>query len=163
MNPSQKWHKNFMDAAQLFATWSKDPSTKVGAVIVDNDRRLVGTGYNGFPRGVNDDPARYAEKMVKYKLVVHAEANAIMNSVKSVRDCTLYATKFPCTECAKLIIQMGVSSVIAPAAGDDGSVWSDDAKFSTQMFHESLVSVYEWIPERGAVARAIHPVTRQFV
>lgn len=133
-----------MDLAQHFATWSKDPSTKVGAVIVDHDRRLVGTGYNGFPRGVNDDVARYEEKVVKYRLVVHAEANSIMNSVKNVRDCSLYATKFPCTECAKLIIQMGISRVISPPPSDDGSHWAEDAKFSTQMFREALVTVYSW-------------------
>jgi dCMP deaminase len=133
-----------MRLAEHIAQWSKDPSTKVGSVIVDHDRRLVGTGYNGFPRGVGDEDWRYAEKMVKYKLVVHAEANSIMNAVKSVRDCTLYATKFPCTECAKLIIQMGISRVISPLPADDGSVWSEDARFSMQMFKEALVAVYEW-------------------
>jgi dCMP deaminase len=141
---SQKWDERFMQLASHFATWSKDPSTKVGAVIVDHDRRLVGTGYNGFPRGVGDEPERYVEKMVKYKLVVHAEANAIMNAVKSVRDCTLYATKYPCSECAKLIIQMGISRIIAPPPASDDSVWAEDSKFSTRMFREAVVSVYVW-------------------
>jgi dCMP deaminase len=134
-----------MGVALHISKWSKDPSTKVGAVIVDHDRRIVGTGYNGFPRGVNDDEERYAEKMVKYKMVVHAEANSIMNAVKSVRDCTLYATKFPCTECTKLIIQMGISRVIAPAVKYDGSVWAEDAVFSTQMLKEALVSIHTYI------------------
>lgn len=148
-----KWDNRFMRLANEYATWSKDPSTQVGAVIVDHERRTIGAGYNGFPRGVHDDPARYLEKMVKYKMVVHAEANAIMNAVKSVRDCTLYATKFPCTECTKLIIQMGISRVIAPPLVEDGSVWAEDAKFSITMLREACVSVYEWTQERGAEVR----------
>lgn len=134
-----------MRLAEEYATWSKDPSTKVGAVIVDHERRTVGAGYNGFPRGVSDEPIRYETKMVKYKMVVHAEANAIMNAVKSVRDCTLYATKFPCSECTKLIIQMGVSHVVSPPPSDDGSVWAEDAKFSLQMLNEAVISVYDWV------------------
>lgn len=141
---SQKWDFRFMRLAAHIAEWSKDPSTKVGAVIVDHDRRPRGTGYNGFPRGVGDNEERYTEKMVKYKLVVHAEANAILNAVTSVRDCTLYATKFPCTECTKLIIQTGISMIIAPPPSNDGSVWADDAKFSRQMLKEAAVLVYDW-------------------
>lgn len=137
-----------MELASHFATWSKDPSTKVGAVIIDHDRRVVGSGYNGFPRGVIDNEDRYIEKMVKYKMVVHAEANSILNAVKSVRDCTLYATKFPCTECTKLIIQSGVCRVIAPTLVEDGSVWAEDAKFSITMLREAYVAVYAWTPDR---------------
>ncbi len=73
MTYSSKWDGRFMDMAALLATWSKDPSTKVGAIITDTERRVIGSGYNGFPRGVIDDPLRYEEKAVKYRLVVHAE------------------------------------------------------------------------------------------
>ena len=135
---SLKWDKRFMDLAAHFATWSKDPSTKVGAIIVDHDRRVVGTGYNGFPRGVDDNPDRYLEKLVKYRMVVHAEANSIMNAVKSVRDYTLYATKSPCSECVKLIIQMGIWKVVAPAPVLEG-IWAEDSNFAMQMLKEAGV------------------------
>lgn len=135
-----KWDDRFMEMARLLSTWSKDPSTKVGAVIVDEERRIVGTGYNGFPRHVKDDPVRYEEKLVKYSMIVHSEANAILNAAKSVRGCTMYSTKFPCSECTKLIIQSGVARVIAPIPSPEGK-WADDARFSKAMFSEALVLV----------------------
>lgn len=133
-----KWHKRFMELSNLISTWSKDPSTQVGSVIVDADRRIVGTGYNGFPRGVLDNPERYEEKSIKYKMVVHAEANAIMNAVKSVRDCMLFATKSPCSECVKLIIQMGIWKVVSPRPAIDG-VWAEDSMYAMQMMKEAGV------------------------
>lgn len=142
---SQKWNDRFMEMAELVAGWSKDPSTKVGALIVDHDRRVVATGYNGFPRGVNDDPGRYETKMVKYKMIVHSEANAILNAVKSVRDCTMYTTKYPCSECAKLIIQSGIARVITPEPSKEG-IWAEDSEYSRAMFRESMVFVEIWKP-----------------
>lgn len=129
-----------MELAAHFATWSKDPSTKVGAVIVDDCRRVIAQGYNGFPRGVRDDPERYETKMVKYKLVVHAEANAILNAVAKVSGAMLYCTKYPCSECAKLIIQSGIYRVVAPKP-EMGGVWAEDAEFSIQMLREADVIV----------------------
>lgn len=158
-----KWDNRFMELAAHFAGWSKDPSTKVGAVVIDHDRRLVGSGYNGFPRGVLDIAERYEEKFVKYKMVVHAEANSILNAVNSVRDCSLYATKFPCTECAKLIIQQGISRVIAPPLADDGSTWAEDGKFSTQMFREAGIAVYAWTPDKMHMIFNPAPYTRREV
>lgn len=139
MSRNVKWDRRFMNLAEEFATWSKDPSTQVGAVIIDHDRRVVGSGYNGFPRGVHDDPARYMEKMVKYKMIVHAEANAILNSVKNIRDCTLYATKSPCSECVKLIIQSGIWRVVSPAPATEG-VWAEDSNFAMTMLKEAGIS-----------------------
>ena len=136
-----------MELAKHIASWSKDPSTKVGAVIVDYDRRVIGTGYNGFPRGVNDDAARYQEKAVKYRLVVHAEANAILNAVKSVWGHTLYTTKFPCTGCAKLIIQSGISVVVTPPPDLEGT-WAEDARDSIQMMKEACVFVRTYEGEK---------------
>ncbi len=134
----KKWDQRFLTLAAHFATWSKDPSTQVGAVIVDHDRRIIGEGFNGFPRGVGDHEERYLEKAVKYKLVVHAEANAILNAVKSVRHCSLYATKAPCTECVKLIIQSGINEVISPEYDVIGT-WGEDAHYARQMLSESGV------------------------
>lgn len=135
-----QWDNRFMQMAELVASWSKDPSTKVGAIIVDYDRRIIGTGYNGFPRGVNDSPERYEDKPVKYKLVVHSEANAILNAVRSVSGQTLYTTKYPCSECAKLIIQSGISLVVTPPPGTN-EPWATDAEFTKTMLKEACVMV----------------------
>lgn len=135
-----KWDLRFLELASHIAEWSKDPSTKVGAVIVDHDRRIVGTGYNGFPRGVRDDLSRYEEKSVKYKLIVHSESNAILNATKSVRDTTLYCTKAPCSECVKLIVQSGIYKIVSPAPATEG-VWAEDAGFASQMLREAAIIV----------------------
>jgi len=111
---TRKWDNRFMALARHIAMWSKDPSTKVGAVIVDEKRRVIGHGYNGFPRGVEDSDERYSDREVKYKHVVHAELNAILNSRGGVEGCTLYTTLEPCTECAKAIIQSGITRVVLP-------------------------------------------------
>lgn len=147
-----KWDERFVGLAQHVAQWSKDPSTKVGAVITDDLRRIVSLGFNGFPRSVVDDPDRYENRMVKYKLIVHAEANALMSAGRLVSGCTLYATKFPCSECAKLIIQSGIWRVVAPARGvvPGGPVdpsaerWMEDALYAAQMFNEAAVVVTEF-------------------
>lgn len=114
MHIATKWDHRFMALAEHIAQWSKDPSTKVGAVIVDKHRRVIGMGYNGFPRGVGDEPSRYADRPTKYKFVVHAEANAILNASVPVEDSTLYVTLAPCHECMKLIIQQGIKAIVSP-------------------------------------------------
>lgn len=113
--PDSHWHRRFFALARHIATWSRDPSTQVGAVIVRPDRTIASVGFNGFPRGVDDVPARYADRPTKYSMVVHAEANAILNAHGPVAGCTLYSTLMTCNECAKLIIQSGIRNVVAPA------------------------------------------------
>lgn len=148
----KKWDERFVALANHVAEWSKDPSTKVGAVIADDMKRIVSLGFNGFPRGVVDDPERYATRMVKYKLIVHAESNAILSAGRLVSGCTLYATKFPCSECAKQIIQSGIWRVVAPARGVpagqpmDPSLerWLEDSMYAAQMFNEAAVIVTEF-------------------
>lgn len=109
-----KWDMRFIRLANYISNWSKDPSTKVGAVITDSKNRIIGTGYNGFPRGVYDQPERYDDKDTKHGMVVHAELNAILNAVKSVSGCTIYVSPlFTCGECAKAIIQSGIKKVVA--------------------------------------------------
>lgn len=113
-------HSRFLNLAKHIATWSKDPSTQVGAVIIDNKGRIVGIGYNGFPRGVDDHKERYEDKPTKHSMVVHAEVNAILNAVKSVENCTLYVWPlYTCNECAKIIIQAGIKNIIIPASSDN--------------------------------------------
>ena len=111
------WDDYFMGVALLAAERSKDPSTQVGACIVDSDKRILSTGYNGFPQGCSDDEFPWgregSEEQTKYQYVVHAELNAILNARgKSLAGSTLYVGLFPCHECAKAIIQAGVSEVI---------------------------------------------------
>lgn len=135
------WHRRFMDLSIHISEWSKDPSTKVGSVIVDTRRRVTGLGYNGFPRGVRDEAERYADKPTKYALVVHAEANAIMNCGIIPRYHTLYSSKAPCSECAKLIVQSGISTVVSPSWDPSGR-WAVDSEFSRIILGEGEV---EWI------------------
>ena len=130
-----------MDLARHVAGWSKDPSTKVGAVIVRPDRSVVSVGYNGFPRGVSDKESRYNDKPTKYSLVVHAEANAILAAKEPVSDSVLYVTLFPCNECAKLIIQSGIRTIVAPHVGQDHAHWLEAMQVSWQMFLEAGVVV----------------------
>ncbi|MCI6271777.1 MAG: dCMP deaminase family protein [Erysipelotrichaceae bacterium] len=110
------WDEYFMGLAHLSAYRSKDPSTQVGAVIVDDNKRVVSIGYNGFPRGCSDDifPWNRDGSLVdsKYAYVVHAELNAILNSNQSVKDCCIYVSLFPCNECAKAIIQSGIKRIV---------------------------------------------------
>ena len=111
------WDEYFMGVALLASERSKDPSTRVGACIVDEEKRILSTGYNGFPKGCSDDEFpwnRDEEKgETKYQFVVHAELNAILNaSGKRLAGSVLYVGLFPCNECAKAIIQSGISEVV---------------------------------------------------
>ena len=110
------WDEYFMGVAILSSKRSKDPSTQVGACIVNKDKKIVGIGYNGFPHGVDDDSFPWGKEGnyvdTKYPYVVHAEPNAILNSTTSLVGCTIYVTLFPCCECAKLIIQSGIKEIV---------------------------------------------------
>lgn len=132
------WHTRFLDLARHVATWSKDPSTRVGAVIVRPDRTIASVGFNGFPRGVEDYPDRYADRPTKYQFVVHAEANAILNAHGSVAGCALYSTLFTCNECAKLILQAGISQVVAPTPA---TLDAYGFRVALQMYAEAGVNV----------------------
>jgi dCMP deaminase len=133
------WPHFFLELAQFVAEKrSKDPSTKVGAVIADSHNRIVGIGYNGFPRGVRDDQELYADREKKYQRVVHAELNAILNANKSVDGCHLYVWPlFTCNECAKIVIQSGIKRVIYPKSG-----FREDYKMAQRMYAEAGVEVY---------------------
>ncbi len=110
------WDQYFMGVSKLSALRSKDPSTKVGACIVSPDNKIVGVGYNGMPYGTDDKKAPWGRVggflETKYAFVVHAELNAILNSIKELKGCRLYVSLFPCHECAKAIIQSGIREII---------------------------------------------------
>jgi dCMP deaminase len=110
------WDQYFMGVAKLSTMRSKDPSTQVGACIINTDKRIVGIGYNGLPTGCDDhafpwnNTGEFTE--TKYPYVVHAEANAILNATQNLKNSTIYVTLFPCNECAKLIIQSGIKEIV---------------------------------------------------
>lgn len=110
------WETYFMGIAHLSALRSKDPNTQVGAVIVDQEHKVVSIGYNGFPKGCSDDEYPWDNEgsslETKYVYVVHAELNAILNSPRSVKGCSIYVSLFPCHECAKAIIQSGIQEIV---------------------------------------------------
>lgn len=110
------WDEYFMGVAMLSAKRSKDPNTQVGCAIVNSDKKIIGIGYNGFPKSISDDELPWEREGsyldTKYPYVVHAEANAILNSTRSLEGSTLYVTLFPCNECAKLLVQSGIKEVV---------------------------------------------------
>ncbi len=141
------WDEYFMGVAILSSYRSKDPVTKVGACIVNADKRIIGIGYNGFPYGCSDDVfpwGKVGENLdTKYPYVVHAEPNAILNSTSSLKGATLYVTLFPCNECAKLIIQSGIKHIVYMS---DKYKHSDSNLASRKMFDSAGVT-YTKMPE----------------
>lgn len=129
------WDEYFMGVALLSAKRSKDPSTQVGACIVDKNKRIIGIGYNGFPNGCSDDNLPWSREGrfldVKYPYVVHAELNAILNANAPLQDCTIYVDLFPCNECAKAIIQSGIKQIYYIC---DKYADTDGVKASKKMF-----------------------------
>ena len=106
--------QRYLKLASHVAEWSKDPSTKVGAVIVGGDRREIALGYNGFPPGIDDTPERLAHKETKYAMTQHAERNVLDNARFDLAGATLYVTMYPCNECAKSIVAKGIKRVVCP-------------------------------------------------
>lgn len=134
-----KWDLRFLHLAEHIASWSLDPSTQTGAVITDG-KRLVSVGYNGLPKGVEDTHERLHDRELKYALVVHCERNAIIFAQKDLAGCTLYTWPFmSCSVCAGMVIQAGITRVVAPV--NDNPRWVDSFVLSTQMFNESGVEV----------------------
>ena len=133
-----------MRVAREISSWSKDPSKQIGAVAVNDDRRILATGYNGFPKGIEDIPERYEDRSIKYDLVVHAEMNCIYNATFngiSLKGSTLYVYGLPvCHDCAKGIIQVGINRIVM-AMEDIPQKWLDSFEKSRRMFDESGVLV----------------------
>lgn len=140
---SDKWDQRFMELAAFIAQWSKDPSTKVGAVIVDpRNKRIVSTGFNGFPAGVEDTANRLGTREIKYEMVVHAETNALVFAGNQANGCTLYVTPLPpCARCAVLIIQSGIRRVVSPIPDTSKEPWKTQFAISSEMFAEAGVTI----------------------
>jgi dCMP deaminase len=141
---SQKWDRRFIELARHIARWSKDPSTKVGCVVVGPDREIRSTGFNGFPRGIDDTSERLGDRDLKYPLICHAEENACMHAARigvSLKGCAAYVTWPPCTRCARSLVQAGLSEVLFPDGLDIPDRWQDDFDMSTSMLREAGISV----------------------
>jgi dCMP deaminase len=136
-----KWDEYFMSVAILSGLRSKDPSTQVGACIVNDQNHIVGTGYNGMPKGTVDSDAMWQKDgdyfETKYPYVVHAEQNAILNTSASIRGARIYVSLFPCHECAKYIIQSGIDEVVYM---EDKYAETDSVKASKKMLDAAEVT-----------------------
>lgn len=136
-----KWQIRFFDLAYLVASWSKDPSSQIGAVIVDAQNRVISTGFNGLPVGVKDTEERLGDRATKYKMILHAEENAIMFAKQNLNGCSIYVTKMPpCAHCAALIIQSGIKFVYVPET-EIPERWRESTELTRQMFKEAGVKI----------------------
>lgn len=147
------WDEYFMGVALLAAERSKDPNTRVGACIVDRQRRILSTGYNGFPQGCSDDEFPWNRDAslgeTKYNFVVHAELNAILNTRgKSLADSILYVALFPCNECAKAIIQAGVREVVYLSDKYKGT---ESTEASRRMMTAAGIKLTKFKPTRAEI------------
>lgn len=138
-----RWDRRFVQLAQHVAGWSKDPSKKVGAVLVGADRRDVALGYNGFPPGIRDDD-RLEDRETKLKLVMHAERNVLDNAKFSVIGGTLYTTFSPCTECTKSVISRGLAKIVTPVIDPTNTRWCEDFQFARSMLKEAGIIILEY-------------------
>lgn len=147
------WDTYFMGVAALSAERSKDPSTQVGACIVNPANHIVGIGYNGLPNGLDDDMYPWDKDgdflKTKYPYVVHAEPNAILNATEPLTGASMYVTLFPCHECAKLIIQSGIKEIVY---GSDKYQDKDSFKASKRMLQDALVKVRQIDPVKVTVS-----------
>lgn len=134
----------FLDLATHISEWSKDPSTKVGCVVVGPDREIRSTGFNGFPRGILDSDDRLTDRDLKYPLICHAEENAIMHAARiglALKGCTAYVTWPPCTRCARSLIQAGISEIVIPSGLEIPDRWKTDFETSMGLLREAEVLI----------------------
>lgn len=139
-----EWDFRFIRRAQEISSWSKDPKRKVGCVLV-RGKREVCEGFNGFPEGLSDELKRLTDPDYKGKVIIHAEANAIIDATRrgvTLEGTTAYVTFHPCSLCASMLIQAGVKKIICPPPVSQVSKWSDNFKTSSDLLLEVGVPVY---------------------
>lgn len=144
--PQDKWDLRFLEMSKLVASWSKDPSTQAGAVIVRPDNTIVSAGYNGFPPRIADTQERLYDRRIKYELTVHCEMNALLLTREGVLGCTLYTWPcLSCVRCAVHVIRAGIFRVVAPIPTDDMlSRWKESLDKARALFHEAGLEVVEF-------------------
>jgi len=139
-----KWDRRFIELAILVATWSKDTSTRIGAVIVGPGKDVRSLGYNGFARGVDDTVKERYNRPLKYLWTIHSENNALLNALRnhvSVADCTIYLNGFPCASCACAIVQAGITKLVGFKPNFNDPRWGEEYRETLQMFSEAGVAV----------------------
>ena len=140
MHSRLEWDKRYLDMAKLIASWSKDPSTKCGAVIVNSQNEIVSVGFNGFPRGVEDTEERLNDRETKYAMTLHAERNAILFARQSLNGCTIYTWPLQCcSECAAMVIQSGIRRHVTTKTVPGR--WQKSFDLANEMFNETYVEV----------------------
>jgi dCMP deaminase len=154
MTSSIKWRNNYLSLAKNISTWSRDPSRKIGAVVVGSKGQILAQGFNGFPRGIDDTEDRLNDRETKYKYVVHAEMNAIFNAClngTSLDGSTMFVYGLPvCSECAKGIIQVGIKHIVFLVEDDIPPIWTESWDRSRALFEEVGVT-YEWVNNSNKV------------
>ena len=139
MTHRSKWDQRFFEMAYLVASWSKDPSTQVGAVIVRPDKTVASVGFNGFPQWMDDHEDLYKDRSIKMSKIIHAEMNALL-FCKEPKDCILYTYPFPpCDRCAVHLIQAGIQRVVAPRHLPER--WRESLSRALDFFDEANVEV----------------------
>lgn len=140
-----KWDRRFLNLCRHLSTWSKDPSTKLGAVIIRNDQTIVSMGYNGLPRNVDDSDERLHNRELKYELVVHGEMNAIITAREPLHGHTLFTYPLPpCSRCSAAIIQTGIKHIISVIPEER---WYKNCKLGADLLNEAGLNVTWYNPE----------------
>lgn len=136
------WDRFFLDLAKQYSTASRDPSTKVGAVITDG-KYFLSAGYNGFPQGIKDTKERYENREIKYAIVNHAEINALLSAKRDIEGCFLYTYPFaPCIRCCCQFIQAKIRRVVAPILPDNlKERWEKDMKMTAEYLEEAGIEL----------------------
>lgn len=136
-----KWDNRFYELSKHIAEWSQDPSTKVGAVIVGNNKRIISLGFNGLPQGIKDDD-RLGNRDFKLKTIVHAEVNAILFANKDLSGSCLYTWPLPpCSNCASIVIQSGIKRIVCPDEANILDRWKESVRLSLELFEEAGIEV----------------------
>jgi len=143
----KKWDIRYMKLAQEVSTWSKDPSSQIGAVAIAPTGQVLSQGYNGFPRGISDQIERYTNREIKYDFIVHAEMNCIYNASfngVSLKGSTIYVYGLPiCNECAKGIIQVGIKKVVMNPLPENRNHWEESCQLAKKMLAEAEIEYEE--------------------
>lgn len=144
-NRQLKWDLRYLELAKLVASWSKDPSTQTGSVLVDQKNRVISVGYNGFPVGIADTDERLNDRQTKYSMIVHCEMNALLTASRPVHGATLYTWPFmSCDRCCVHMIQAGIFRAVAPkVAPDKEERWGDSLRTTRSLFAEAGIVLTE--------------------
>jgi dCMP deaminase len=147
---NEKWDRRFLELAELISSWSKDPSSQVGSVIVSPKKEVISLGFNGFPSRLHDNPVDLGDRSRKYKKILHSEINSILYAKRDLASCSIYIYPFlSCADCTKVIIQSGITRVVTVKMDENSERyqrWKADFDTSREMYQEAGVEILEYIP-----------------